>query len=1675
MSNARKKIVVVSLFAVVAAVAIAALGALGVVLHRVRQFDAANNCRVLAGKTPLDMHEEQVKSVAPGGENGKTTAKSTSATQKPQEHKNLAAATNHFAMVQEMRFERDEKRIAIKFSHKPEPEDVMRYILISPRVDNITVDTEEDYEYWRKRTWHWVYLKSENYRFRTPYTVTVKREMPFSDGWRLERDFRRTVERPDLRPTVSLVDAGRYLPPIGEKAVAVNIANVSRIACAVRYVLPENIVQLLAREEEQYRKSLPYWRAEVEADSEATTEISAAPTCWEEEVPNKLNEWSKHPVKLRHENGVVSNGVYLLSVRNGDKPESDSNAPEYRLICMTDIGLSVRRDEYGIRVWVTSLTTGKPVPGAEATLYASSRVLMASAKTGRDGEATLTGWDTRYKPFALVVAKADKSDFAFMAIRDSMKVDEPLPSGVRPAYTKPDECKAFIWTERGIYRHGERIMLHAILRNGEGNAPAQFPVRARFEDPSGREVFSASAVCDEYGAVKFENFYAPDHLPSGKWKIKLFTPGKAGTLLGEHVIKIEEFVPPQVRVTLKSLPDAKADVSNFAYKVAAEHLFGGPAKKLSAESLVAFSDADFAPVNWKGFRFGDPLRELKPNYTRLPAKFTDDNGEAEFSIGLKDEWGLPKAAVKVTIQGSVFETGGRPSITRCSRILHKYPYYLGSDVPQYIRQRPGFAKFRIVQVEPDGKPHKAARKLKAELWKIERVYNLAKNPSGSYSWDSERVRKRVDVAESVDVADSGEGTVELPVSGSGDYEFTVEDEALGISHTATFWISAGGDDEVRANLKNPTAVAISSDKTMYREGDRPRLTVKTPFRGMAWLAVMRARVLYTRVFEITNLTSVVELDALDGAWAPDVDVAISVVQSVEAGKSHLAARAHGIATLRIRTRDSELPVEIKSSVRCADKGGSDMEVQLAARGEAAIGERAVVTVVDEGINMLTNEQVPDPIGFFSVEHGGWHPLYDLYNRLLPVYDAGLKTTGVKTGGGGLEGLMNRVSPVPTRRFKPLSMWQLDVPLTNGAAVVKFKLPEFVGEVRVTAFAYGRRATGCAAIQQKVSPKLVMQPDAPRFAAPGDRFALTLALFNRSGKDAEARYEIKAEGAVKLIDGAAGLVAIKDGDSKVMNFMAEAKSAIGQGVITYRASGCGESHVGVIELPVRPAVAWEERAEVVVLRPGKEIVSVNAGGSGSMPEVTRRMFSVSGSPMAELVSAFDYLAEYPHGCLEQTTSRMFPLVYGGGFLNRLPSSRTSKAAELNDIVNAGVTRVVSMLRQNDFVMWPDANCPPWDREVSLYAAHFLVEAEAAGFKVGKFASEHVRELLKKWAFDSNTNISAYACHTLALAGCPEKDRMFALYDARSKLPLVSRARLARAFARTGDPKRARELVADAAILPKNVKDAAFALMTIMELDSSDKRIPDLVLYLQRNRDKARFHWGTTGDNAHALIALAAYYRANDGGGGKPVVTMTREGGSPAEKIDCRKTVQIDGGGDVVLRNEGKGDAFVSMKTLSLPSANAVTNEHNLIRISRRFMTSEGFDADLGNLTRGELLIGEITLDADRDFEFTDLVVQDLFPACLEPDRKEVAEAYAKYHGKGSTKWVLRSDVRDDRVLVFSRPVSIKSGDIDRAKAKFFYAVRVITPGDFVLPGTRVEAMYAPEVKAQTAPSRIRVRP
>jgi uncharacterized protein YfaS (alpha-2-macroglobulin family) len=583
--------------------------------------------------------------------------------------------------------------------------------------------------------------------------------------------------------------------------------------------------------------------------------------------------------------------------------------------------------------------------------------------------------------------------------------------------------------------------------------------------------------------------------------------------------------------------------------------------------------------------------------------------------------------------------------------------------------------------------------------------------------------------------------------------------------------------------------------------------------------------------------------------------------------------------------------------------------------------------------------------------------------------------------------------VPTRRFKPLAMWKSKVPVVDGKARAEFELPEFAGEARVTAVAYNARATGSKSVRLKVSPKLVMMPDAPRFVAPGDRFDITLPVCNRSGAAGKFAFSVSVDGEIVCANRDVALG--KDGSTNIV-CRASAIAGPGEMALKYSVCGFGEKHDAEIALPVRPAVAWRETAGVVRLKGGEKFTP----GEG-------RVFSREyASPLGAYSLALEWLADYPHGCLEQTVSRIFPLIAAGGFLSGVDRQRLANRA---DAVKAGIKRVESMVRQHDFVMWPDVDYAPWDREVSLYAAHFLVEAEKAGERVSQDAKSKVLKFLAKWAMSTNDNVSAYAVHSLALAGRPDKDRMLRLYDSRGALSLLSRARLARAFAAIGDRARAGSLLANAAS-PSCLKEAAFALIAILETGGDDGRAAMLLKYLDDNRDRERLSWGTTGENAHALMAIGEYYRRNP----------------PAE-----------------------GERLVVWRKLELPEIGEVRAETNGISITRRFMTPEGENVDLDNLNRGEMLVSEISIESQDERYLNDLVIEDLFAGAFEPVLGSGMHSIVP--GEGEIEgWVMRSDARDDRMLVFSRRFSIAPGQ----KAVFRYPVRVVSAGEFALPGISV---------------------
>ncbi len=1420
-------------------------------------------------------------------------------------------------------------------------------------------------------------------------------------------------------PSVSFSSPGRYLPPGRARAIGLEAVNVTNVLVRICRVVPANVVQLLAREESVYSRYS--WGGN--ADDEETEELSGEAEEYRFRCRNKANEKEKFAIPVAMKDGGPANGIYLVAVRSDDRPRNDSywddddrkNPNRYRLVCLSDLGLSVRlngTDSPG--VWVTSLMKGTPVEGARIAVYSSANIKVMEGETDGSGWSRLVRV-AKGRPFAVVATSASGDDSTFLALRGSMEVDETHPDGARSEYLAEAASEAFVWTERGIYRHDERIMLHALLRNGLRRAPDPMPVEIRLRSPRGDVHSRVNAMTDAEGSIERSDFSVPAAQPSGKWTFEVKIPGEKGKVLGRRTVKVEEFAPPQIRVRVEA--DATAHPSNFAFTVSGEHLFGGPAHALACEGAVVFEDIPFAPDGWRGWAFGNCDLGLSPSFRRLERSVLDRDGKCRFSAPLWAESGLPKAAVRATGQGTVFEDGGRPATSRATCELHCYPYYIGSTLASWIKLEPGLApKVRFACVRPDGSRLGERRRLVARLERVDSVYSYRRRPSGWETWDCERVRTAVAENIALEVPAEEDCEFEIPAAKCGDYVLTVIDPSSEASFAKAFYLSDWGDSTVRAPLSDPTAIAIATDRDFYRVGETPRLMVRSPFAGAALVSVLREKDVYTEVLTLTNATSEIVLRPVTLENAPNLDVYVSVVQSVEANAKHMAARAHGMATVRVRPAEDEIAVNIvKTDVAVAKEDGSSASVEFEAPGASA----ALVTVVDEGINMLTDEKTPDPIGCFSRPREAEHPLYDIYRRILPVLGNELLRIGsLKTGGGAGAEMLGRVSPVATRRFKPLALWSGRMQVgADGRGRCEFPLGEFMGEIRATVVAWSESASGAASMQAKVAPKVVALPDAPRFVAPGDVFEATLPIYRRGGSGGRETHE---KGRIEYCVGvggkavSAGVVELEDGGHTNVVARLTAPGEPGEMDIVYSVKGLGETHKETIHLPVRPAVAWVETSGI--RRDQGGAASCRAANPESASPFEKYSERTYHTPLGQYESALRWLARYPHGCLEQTSSRIFPLIGAGGML-------AGVSPEGADVVEAGVRRVESMVRSTDFVMWPDCNYAPWDKEVSLYAAHFLVEAERSGVRLNSAARDRVMGMLRRWAVGTNDSVRAYACHTLALARRPDRDAMLRLYDASANLTLLSRARLARAFALSGDRRRAAALLA-ASVAPSSVKDAAFALLALLAVDPDDSRVLPLVKFLDDRRDGARLCWGTTADNAHALLAIGSYFRAHP----------------PKE-----------------------GERFVAWTRLSLPKPEEVRDEDRGISIARRFLLPEGGEADMKNLRCGDMLMVELSLKVGDTRELSDLVVEDLFPGCFEPVHGAAGSS------SSPSPWVMRSDARDDRMLVFSKKFTLARGE----EATFVYPVRVVSAGEYVVPGTSVEAMYNPELRSRRAPSRVAV--
>ncbi len=1330
---------------------------------------------------------------------------------------------------------------------------------------------------------------------------------------------------------------------------------------------------------------------------------------------------------------AAGQGVYRLEVTG-----KNSGDTIRRGLTVGDVGLLARRQGGGdLLVWAVGLDDARPAAGLEVTLYGSTRQVIAEGRTDRDGLVILRGRSlAEEEAFHSVIARGEGR----LGI---LVLDSPtaFPGDLPGRHYLASGSEAFVHTDRGIYRPGETLHAHAIVRLSGLALPGEHPVAWSLHGPGNLPLFSRTEVLGPLGTLSLDLPLDPSW-PSGDLTLSLSLPGEDAPLLGATRFRVDSFVPPQVvaeALLPGSLPFAGPE---FPVEVLGRMLYGGPAADHPVAARLTIAPELFRSQECPDHVFSDERKSaFSPLTSSLGQARLDAAGRAVFQVKVSPPAPVP-SALRAVVAVTVTEFSGRPAHTVATSRVDLLPYYLGLRLTPRGEEGIGVD---VAARRPDDTVLEEVRPLRVLLERLHIQTGYRRDSGGRFTWHREEVA--VPVSESSLRLDGGHAVLPLEVPSGGTYRVTVEDPERGVAASRRIQLGGGGDEPERADR-----VRMLLEPASARPGDRVSLRLRTPFPGRLLLTMEDTDLLVSRVLEMDGRDGEILLEVPETRH-PNLWLRAALLRPLPDGGAQPVLRADGAVPLRIdhSGHAADPSLDVASHLLPA------APAHLRVRGEP--GAEVVVAAVDVGILRLTDFPMPDPFGWFTATRRPLSRSWDVFDDLLPEQGERL-AAGDPAMGGGLGALLaNRLNPVDAKRFRSMAWWSgpLRVP-DNGVLEMEVPLAEFSGEIRWVAVQASATAVGAASATSRVGRGLVTQQSLPLFLAPGDHSRWTVRVHNRGSAVAELRVRLSVEGPVKALLGEQEPLRLAPGEVRILQNTVEAGPGLGVARCT-AAFSVGEEHwEETIELGVRPVEARVSVAMRHLLAAGEELELPARDGAYHAFALEREL-RVNALPSGSVGAAVEYLLAYPYGCVEQTTSAGFPALV-------MPELIPGAAGGARERVRSTLLRLWGMQTPSGgFGYWSSRD----DVSVvgSLHALEFLLEARAAGHAVDKDRLDAALEWTRRWLNRGRWSLEpggrgdnrALAAAALVLAKAGRLDNGWAqrLLERRDDLHAGARVTAAEALAEAGHRPLALRMLEGVSALSDDggwnsaATENARLLRALLRIDPTDGRIGPLVQAVLETRGE-RGRWRSTYENAAVLRALAAWQRTFPGPSEPPKVTWN------GEEPPLRLPPESAG----VLHNAGKRAVYVEEIVRGIPKE--APGRPNAFRVERALLEESG--NRLESPLAGQPLLLRIDLSKlPRDSEY--LVIDQRLPAGLEaaPVSRQCPEQ--PFAGARSGSRPRHVEVRDDRVLLF--PNRLGPGD-----HTFYLRLNAVTPGAYLFPAAVVQDMYHEEFAARSGEGRVTVR-
>ena len=1490
------------------------------------------------------------------------------------------------------------------------------------------------------------------------YRVSLRQGLPSAVGEVLDAPLSLQVYVRDRAPAVRFTGDSYVLPDTGRHGIPLVSVNTTRAVLQVYRVGDRAVSRLLSgnsflRQLEGYNADqlanelgAPVWKGTIDIASELNMEVTTSFTVDKAVLDRKP-------------------GVYAITaVPEGDRRENwEARATQWFVI--SDIGLSSFTGEDGLNIFVRSLSSARPISGAEIQLVARNNEILGTVTTDPDGRANFEAGLVRgtggMAP-AAVMARAGSDDFVLLDLtRAGFDLSDRGVTG-RPA---PGPVDVFSWTERGIYRAGETVHAAALVRNASANAQAGLLLTFVFRRPDGVEDRRMLAGEDALGGQSV-SYDLPVNAMRGTWKVELYTDVKAAPV-AEMRLLVEDFVPDRLEFDLAANPAEVAVNQVTAIDVDARFLYGAPAVGLGLEGSVRID-----PVReWErfpGYYFGLAEEQSQSTVQALEdLPVLDAAGKANVPVALSN---IPATTrlLTTTVAIRVREPGGRAversvdvEIMPTGNVIGIRPEAGTNTVPENST-----AAFRVVAAAPDG-ARISMTGLKWRLMRIERQYQWYRTGS---NWNYEPIDITQQVMDgTVDASQREEARIQTPV-GWGRYRLEVTGVS-GAGAASSLEFDAGWIVEA-ASLETPDGLEMALDKEAYAPGDTAKLTIAARHAGELLVTVGSERLLAVRTVAVVKGDNLVEIP-IGADWGAGAYVTATAFRPGDAVQSRLPARAIGVQWLKVDNAPRTLSVAIDAPAAATPNG--TLEIPLTIGGISA-GEEAYVTLaaVDVGILNLTRYEVPDPAAWYYGQRRMGLEVRDLYGHLI---DGSMGAKGLVRSGGDEAGMSTEGSP-PTQKL--LTLYSGPVRIDDGGkAFVSFDLPQFNGTVRLMAVAWSATKLGSGKVDVTVRDPVVVLAAAPKVMAPGDSSRLRLDITSTDAPDGEYVLDVTAEQGLSIERGSLpSIVQLKQGERRSVTFPLVAEAA-GAGLVTIRLSNEeGLDLEQVLAVPVRPAtLPITTRKQVALAANAATTLLVDDtmvdGSALAGATVSIDISHGGGLPVASVLAALD---RYPYGCTEQTTSRALPLLY----LSDFP---TDPGAEADAVVSERIQQAIHRVLANQsssggFGLWSPGYGDLW---LDAYVTDFLTRAREKGFQVREEAIlAGLENLQNALAYEQNVKDNgsqiAYALYVLA------RNRRASAGDLRYYADTqidqftspMARAQLGAALALYGDANRSGAAFESALELARtqqlnlsrfdygsNLRDAAAMLALALETRPLPQSIAAMAQLVGAAAAKAR-HFSTQ-DHAWMLLAARGVRTIDE------TLALEVNGTVLKGAFSRRFTGEALAAQPLSIANRSAEPAVATLDVIASPLSSPDAGGEGFT-IERTYYNLDGEEVDVASVAQNNRLVVVIKVEQQNDW-LAHIVVSDLLAAGFEIDNpKLVGSADLKSFDWLGEVSAAHSEFRFDRfVAAFdSRP----GGNREFVAA---YVVRAVSPGSFVLPAAVVEDMYRPQFSARTAEGRLQVSP